>query len=358
MKPRILLAFLLGIGLIYAENPEAKTSEAKPDDTAEKVIERSHESANVLDQIMATPDDAIPRALLLKARCVALIPGVKKAGFVFAGKYGKGFLSCRGADGVSWLGPSALRLEGGSFGFQVGGSSTDVILLVMNQEGVEKLLESKFTLGADAAVAGGPVGRSAQVQTDAQMHAKILAYSRSRGLFAGLSLDGATLRPDVEANRKLYGSDIPAQKILAGEAHPPESARGLLETLAKYATPKDGEEIQQVQVPAPAPPPQKEPEPTLLTVTSAPEYAEIELNHNFNGLTPRTKQIVPGEYQVVVNKKGFEPWTKTVRIAGGETLTVHAELRKLGDTGQSQTTSAYQPAGNSGIRVSGWQPRP
>jgi len=350
MKTRIVLTVLLAIGLVYAEDPADKA-----DNTAEKAIERCHESANLLDQIMATPENAIPRALLVKARCVALIPGVKKAGFVFAGKYGKGFLACRGADGVTWLGPSALRLEGGSFGFQVGGSSTDVILLVMNEEGVEKLLSSKFTLGADAAVAGGPVGRSAQVQTDAQMHAKILAYSRSRGLFAGLSLEGATLRPDTDANRKLYGSDVPAKQILAGEVQPPESTRGLLQTIAKYATPKEAETLE--EAPSPAPPEEK-PEPTLLTITSDPAYSEVELNHNFNGLTPRTKQIAPGEYQITVNKKGFEPWTKTITVAAGESVTIHAKLSELEAAAEEKTSAADQSTRNSGIRVSGWQPKP
>jgi SH3 domain-containing YSC84-like protein 1 len=351
MKTRILLTVLLAFCVAFAEDPEDKA-----ENTAEKVIERCHESANVLDQVMATPENAIPHKLLTKARCVALIPGVKKAGFVFAGKYGKGFLACRASDGVTWLGPSALRLEGGSFGFQVGGSSTDVILLLMNEEGVEKLLSSKFTLGADAAVAGGPVGRSAQIQTDAQMHAKILAYSRSRGLFAGLSLDGATLRPDTDANRKLYGSDIPAKQILAGQAQPPESARGLLQTIAKYATPKEGETLE--EAPAPAPPEEK-PEPTLLTVTSDPEYAEVELNHNFNGLTPRTKQLAPGQYQIAVKKKGFEPWTQTVTVPAGESVTIHAKLTKLeAEAPEAEASATNQSTRNSGIRVSGWQPKP
>jgi SH3 domain-containing YSC84-like protein 1 len=352
MKTRILLTALFAFAAVFAETPEDKA-----DNTAEKAIERCHESANLLDQVMATPENAIPHALLAKARCIALIPGVKKAGFVFAGKYGKGFLACRGDNPTSWHGPSALRLEGGSFGFQVGGSSTDVVLLVMNQDGVDKLLSSKFTLGADAAVAGGPVGRSAQVQTDAQMHAKILAYSRSRGLFAGLSLDGATLRPDTEVNRKLYGDDIPAKQIVAGGAQPPESTRGLLQTIAKYATPKEGEPIE--EAPAPAPVPQKKPEPTLLTVTSDPGYAEVELNRNFNGLTPRTKQITPGQYQITVNKKGFEPWVKTVTVAAGESVTIHAKLDKLEAAAPEPAASAAnQSTPNSGIRLSGWQPKP
>ena len=355
MKTRILLSILIAVAVALAENSEDK-AEDKAENTAEKAIERGHESANLLDQIMATPENAIPHSLLARAHCVALIPGVKKAGFVFAGKYGKGFLSCRGADSASWLGPSALRLEGGSFGFQVGGSSTDVILLVMNEEGVEKLLSSKFTLGADAAVAGGPVGRSAQVQTDAQMHAKILAYSRSRGLFAGLSLEGATLRPDTEVNRKLYGSDIPAKQILAGQAQPPESMRGLLQTIAKHATPKQGAPIEE----APAPPlPVEKPDPTLLTVTSEPGYAEVELNRSFNGLTPRTKQIAPGDYQITVNKKGFEPWVKTITVEAGESVMVHAKLDQLEAAApENEPSAASQSTSNSGIRVSGWQPKP
>ena len=350
MKIRILLTLLLAFGAAYAEDPDETA-----DNTAEKVIQRSQDSANVLDQIMATPDDAIPRALLVKARCVAVIPGVKKAGFVFAGKYGKGFLACRGTDGATWHGPLALRLEGGSFGFQVGGSSTDVILLVMNQEGAEKLLESKFTLGADAAVAGGPVGRSAQVQTDAQMHAKILAYSRSRGLFAGLSLEGATLRPDADANRHLFGGDKSAKQIVFGEASPPESTRGLLLTLAKYATPVEGEVIEELPTPKPPPAPR---EPTLLTITSDPPYAEVEIDRAFNGITPRTKQVAAGEYQISVSKKGYEPWTKTVTVAPGEALTIEAKLEKREvEVTEAGPAGSHQSDSNSTIRISGWRPQ-
>jgi lipid-binding SYLF domain-containing protein len=348
MRTRILLSALLALGLAYADDTQAEDEK-----TAEKAIERCQDSANLLDQIMATPDDAIPRALLVRSRCVALIPGVKKAGFVFAGKYGKGFLACRAVDGKTWLGPTALRLEGGSFGIQVGGSSTDVVLLVMNEEGVDKLLSSKFTLGADAAVAGGPVGRSAQVQTDAQMHAKILAYSRSRGLFAGLSLEGATLRPDADANTVLFGPDVSARQILAGLIPPPEPLRGVLETIAKYATPAEGE----VQEPAPAPQVREEPRLTMLTITSEPEYAEVELNSYFNGVTPRTKQISPGEYKISVRKKGFKPWAQTVKVAEGQSLTIHAKLAEAVAAAAEQTAPTASSTHNSGIRISGWQPR-
>ena len=203
-----------------------------------KAVERCDKAARVLDEIMGAKDSALPQDLLGKAQCVAIIPGVKKAGLGFGGKYGKGVLNCRGKDNKGWTGPSTVRIEGGSFGLQIGASSTDVVLLVMNERGAEKLIQSKFTLGADAAVAGGPVGRTATAQTDAQMHAEILSYSRSRGVFAGISLEGATLRPDHDANFKIYGRDVEPKQILSGEIPAPESTRNLLATLSKYSSTK------------------------------------------------------------------------------------------------------------------------
>ena len=203
-----------------------------------KAVERCDNAARVLDEIMGAKDSAIPQDLLGKAQCVAVIPGVKKAGLGFGGKYGKGVLNCRGKDNKGWTGPSTVRIEGGSFGLQIGGSSTDVVLLVMNERGAEKLIQSKFTLGADAAVAGGPVGRTATAQTDAQMHAEILSYSRSRGVFAGVSLEGATLRPDHDANLRIYSKEVEPKQILRGEIPAPESTRNLLATLSKYSSTK------------------------------------------------------------------------------------------------------------------------
>jgi lipid-binding SYLF domain-containing protein len=165
---------------------------------------------------MATPDKAIPQELLQSSQCVVIVPGMKKAAFIVGAKYGKGFLLCRQASGVDWSAPAAIMVEGGSFGFQIGGSETDVVMLVMNRGGVDKLLSSKFTLGADASVAAGPVGRSASANTDLQMHAEILSYSRSRGLFAGVALNGATLRPDEGTNKELYGSEITNKEIVEG----------------------------------------------------------------------------------------------------------------------------------------------
>src|SRR4051794_36334659 len=161
---------------------------ALPLAAAEKADERLDDAATLISEIMATPDKSIPQDLFEKAQCAVVIPGMKKGAFVVGGKYGRGFATCRKSSGTGWSAPGAVRVEGGSFGLQIGGSSTDVVLLVMNESGMKKLLTSKFTLGADAAVAGGPVGRSASAQTDAMMHAEILSWSRSRGAFAGLSL--------------------------------------------------------------------------------------------------------------------------------------------------------------------------
>jgi len=203
---------------------------------ADEAVERQDTAAQVLEEVMGTPEKGIPLDLMQKAHCIVIVPGVKKVGFIVGGRYGKGVASCRGEGGKGWTGPCTVRIEGGSVGLQIGGSSTDFVLLVMNERGAEKLIESKFTLGADAAVAGGPVGRSAQAQTDAQMHAQILSYSRSRGAFAGISLEGATLRQDQDDNRKIYGKDVEPKAVLNGEIPAPESSRNLIATLTKYSS--------------------------------------------------------------------------------------------------------------------------
>ncbi len=203
---------------------------------ANKAVERADRAARVLGEVMESKDRAIPQELLSKAHCVAIIPGMKKAGFGLGAKYGKGVISCRGKGGKGWTGPSTVKIEGGSIGFQIGGSSTDVVLLVMNERGKEKLLSSKFTLGADASVAGGPVGRTVQAQTDAQMHAEILSYSRAQGVFAGVSVEGATLRPDRDADTKIYGREVSPKQILMGEIPPPASTGRLTNMLNKYSS--------------------------------------------------------------------------------------------------------------------------
>ena len=192
-------------------------------------------AADVLTDIMASPDKGIPQDLLDKSECVVIVPGLKKGAFIIGGKYGKGFMSCRRA-GAGWSAPGSIRVEGGSFGLQIGGSETDVILLVMNEGGVKKLLSSKFTLGADASAAAGPVGRTSSAATDAQMHAEILTYSRARGLFAGISLEGATLRPDEDWNKELYGKEMTNQEIVTGNTKSPAAAARLMSLLNKYSS--------------------------------------------------------------------------------------------------------------------------
>jgi lipid-binding SYLF domain-containing protein len=199
---------------------------------------RLDDSADMLTEIMSAPDKGIPQDLLSKAQCVVIVPGLKKGAFIVGAKYGKGFMLCRKASGVGWSAPAAIRVEGGSFGFQIGGSETDVVMLVNSEPGAKKLLESKFTLGADASVAGGPVGRTSTAETDAQLHAEILTYSRSRGAFAGLSLDGATLRPDEDWNKELYSSALTNKEIVMGNTPAPPAARKLIATLDKYSSRK------------------------------------------------------------------------------------------------------------------------
>lgn len=193
---------------------------------------RLGDATAVLNEMAGSFDASIPRDLLAKAECVVIVPGVKKGAMGFGGQYGRGYMACRTKGG--WSAPSGMRIEGGSVGFQIGGSSTDVILLVMSGRGVDKLLGSKFTVGADAAVAAGPLGRQASAQTDATMHAEMLAWSRSRGVFAGVSLQGSTLRTDGAENKELYGKDIAAKDIVRGGVVPPDAAKELMAALGKY----------------------------------------------------------------------------------------------------------------------------
>jgi SH3 domain-containing YSC84-like protein 1 len=182
----------------------------------ENASSRLKAADRVMREIMAIPAKAIPQELLQSSHCVVIVPGMKKAAFIIGAKYGKGFMLCRKESGTGWSAPAAIMVEGGSFGFQIGGSETDVVMLVMNSGGRDKLLSSKFTLGADASVAAGPVGRTASADTDVQLHAEILSYSRARGLFAGIALDGATLRPDEGTNKELYGSEVTNKEIVTG----------------------------------------------------------------------------------------------------------------------------------------------
>lgn len=222
MKNRLLFVSFLLAATIAAPVLMASTGAA----------ERLDNAANVFTAMMDARDKGIPEDLLEKSHCIVIVPGMKKGAFVFSGKYGKGFLACRSEQG--WSAPGAVRIEGGGFGLQFGGSSTDVVLLVMNEEGAKKLMASKFTLGGEGQVAAGPVGRSATAQTDALMHAEILSWSRSRGVFAGISLEGATLRQDLDDNAELYGIKMGTRQIINHHVAPPKAASRLMGLLNEH----------------------------------------------------------------------------------------------------------------------------
>ncbi|HYK88460.1 MAG TPA: lipid-binding SYLF domain-containing protein [Acidobacteriota bacterium] len=193
--------------------------------------ERLENTVTTLKEILETPDKGIPHDLLDKAQCIVVVPSMKKGAFIVGAKYGKGYMSCRKKDGVGWTAPGTIRIEGGSFGFQIGGAEVDVVLAVMNESGAKKLLSSRFTLGADATIAAGPVGRTANADTDALMRAEILSWSRSHGVFAGISLQGATLRQDLSDNRELYGRPLENKDIVEQNVPVPAPAKNLIAML-------------------------------------------------------------------------------------------------------------------------------
>jgi lipid-binding SYLF domain-containing protein len=222
MNWKLIAALGCGAGLMFAAEAPARLQAA----------------ADSFKEVMGTPDKAIPQDLLGKSQCIVIVPGLKKGAFIVGAKYGKGFVSCRKRDGVGWSAPAAVRVEGGSFGFQIGGEETDVFMLVMNHKGMDRLLTTKFTLGADASVAAGPVGRTTQAETDAALTAEILTWSRSRGIFAGISLSGATLRPDPDWDTELYGRKLTNREILMTGVPPPAAAAGFMGELNRYSSRK------------------------------------------------------------------------------------------------------------------------
>ena len=200
---------------------------------AEPATERLNSAATVLSEVMSAPDKGIPMDLLAKAQCIVIVPGVKQAAFIGGAKYGKGFFSCRRRR--DWSAPASVRVEGGSFGFQIGLLESDMVLLVMNRKGADRLLTTQFTLGGNIEVAGGPVGRSSTAQTDASFRAEMLSYSRARGVFAGVSLQGATLRQDVSDNADIYGSRLTNKEIIHGPTVWPQTGSELHSVLDRYA---------------------------------------------------------------------------------------------------------------------------
>ena len=197
-----------------------------------KLTDRLTDAQAVMNEIMATPDKGIPSSILSSAKCVAVIPAYKKAAFVVGGQYGRGVATCRTPNG--WSAPVFIKAEGGSFGWQIGGQSTDLVMIAMNQDAMQDMLKNKFKLGADAAASAGPVGRNAQAGTDWKLNAQFLTYSRSKGLFAGLDLDGTVISQSDSDTRAEYGSDIPYETILKGNQAVPDNAKPFVRTVARY----------------------------------------------------------------------------------------------------------------------------
>ncbi|MFP5264437.1 MAG: lipid-binding SYLF domain-containing protein [Blastocatellia bacterium] len=223
--------FFMPLLLLILVAPAAFAKSQKSERSDE--VKRLNRAAEVFSEIMSTPDNSIPEDLLDKAECVAIVPGLTKAALGIGGRYGKGIVMCRGGN-RQWSAPLFIRIEGGSAGFQIGVQKTDLVMLVMNRRGMDKLLGDKFTLGADASVAAGPVGRNATAQTNVRLDAEILGYSRTKGLFAGLSLEGATLRQDKDDNRDFYGKEVDARAmLLEGSVPLPAEARGLAAALSR-----------------------------------------------------------------------------------------------------------------------------
>ena len=220
MKHFCVLALFVGPMLVTT------AAQSKPE-------QRLNESAAVLQDILSADDKSIPEDLLRKAQCIVIVPGLKKGAFIIGGKFGKGFVSCRGKGLAGWSAPAAIRVEGGSVGFQIGGSETDVVMLVMSDRGADKLLSSQFTLGGEGEVAAGPVGREASAQTDATMKAEMLSWSRARGAFLGVSLQGATLRQDLDDNQSLYGQRFDTRQVVM-QTTAPAAASKLLELLNRH----------------------------------------------------------------------------------------------------------------------------
>jgi len=196
-------------------------------------VNRTQKAAQVFKEIMNTPDQGIPSNLLESAKCIAIVPGDKKFAFVFGGSYGRGVATCR--TGHGWSAPMFVAIDSGSVGYQIGGSSTDIVMLFMNDHALQSLMSDKFKVGADASVAAGPVGRNAAAGTDLKLNAEILSYSRSKGIFAGVSLDGAVMQADKSGDKAMYGDDVKRHEILDGKVAIPASARALVEELGGYA---------------------------------------------------------------------------------------------------------------------------
>jgi len=226
----LLASFLTSFQTIVSANTD---EDAKAEEANTKASGRVQAAGTVLDEIQAAPDERIPEEVLGSADCVAVVPSLLNGGFVFGGRYGRGVASCRTPKG--WSAPAFFTIGGGSFGLQIGGQATDLVMLIMNKGGMDNLLSSQFKLGADASAAAGPIGRHASADTDWKMRAEVLTYSRSRGLFAGLELSGAVVKQDKNSTREFYGHMVPFKTSLKGDIAPPNTAYPFLSSLAKWA---------------------------------------------------------------------------------------------------------------------------
>jgi lipid-binding SYLF domain-containing protein len=214
---------------------------------AEDASERLQDATTVLKELMNTPDQGIPHELIHDAHCAVIIPGAKKVAFGIGGRYGRGFAICRDDNNRGWGAPAAVRMEGGSIGWQIGGAEMDIVMLVMDEKGKKSLLDSKFTLDASAGVAAGPVGRTATAGTDAKFRAGILAWSRQRGAYAGLSVGGSTLRNDLDENKELYGREVTNKEVLTGAVKPTAAAKPLIAVLSSFSRREEGTRARDVK---------------------------------------------------------------------------------------------------------------
>jgi lipid-binding SYLF domain-containing protein len=282
-----LLAFLLMFATLCSA-----------DEDRGKVVARIQGAGDVIDDIMATPDHGIPQEIMQSAECVAVVPSMLKGGFVFGGEYGRGVATCRTPSG--WSAPAFFRLGGGSFGLQIGGQAVDLVMIIMNQRGMDALLADHVKLGADASAAAGPVGRHVEGMTDWKLKAEVLTYSRARGLFAGITLNGAVLKQDKGDTRSFYGHMIPFRRILKGEVEAPSDARPFLDMVAKYNAVAQGAPSVS-QSPAPAAAPQKpaapasteSAKPAATQTTTAPPAETAPASDNKSAEEQKPSPAVP-----------------------------------------------------------------
>jgi lipid-binding SYLF domain-containing protein len=225
---------MIGIGFMVAGMTAGMYAADADDKNTSNEVKRVQSAATVLDQIMETPDKGIPKEILESAKCVAVVPSMIKGGFILGARYGKGVATCR-TSGSGWSAPAPITIAGGSWGLQFGGEAVDLVMLVMNDKGMQSLLSSKFKLGAEGSAAAGPVGRQTEANTDWKMRAEVLTYSRARGVFAGLELNGAVIKQDDDDTRVLYGKLVPFKTILAGSVSAPAGTHRFVATVSKYA---------------------------------------------------------------------------------------------------------------------------